>query len=63
MMSKLIGVMTVISCALAEVPKTEFYGSLMKPPVYILGEFYTEVDPSFTRRLYVVPTVYIESSS
>ena len=49
--------------AVAEVPKTEFFGSLMKPPVYIIGEFYTETDASFTRRLYVTPTVYIESRS
>ncbi len=63
MWGKLCIVLAIVGSAVAEVPKTEFYGSLMKPPVYIIGEFYTETDASFTRRLYVTPTVYIESRS
>ena len=63
MLKKLVGLIAVIGIAFAEVPKTEFYGSLMKPPVYMLGEFYTETDAEFNKRLYVVPTVYIESRS
>ena len=47
----------------AEVAKTQFTGSILKPPVYMVGEFYTETKDSFNQQLYVVPSVYIDSSS
>ena len=32
---------------IAEVAKTQFTGSVLKPPVYMVGEFYTETKNSF----------------
>ena len=62
-MEKLIVLLTVIHTTLAAVPKTEFYGSLLQPPVYMVGEYYSETDERGIDRLYVVPTVYIDTSS
>ena len=47
----------------ASVPKTEFTGSKLRPPVYLTGAYYTEPDGLFDEYLYVTPTVYIDALS
>ena len=58
-----VSALPLISTVMGEVAHTEFTGSFLKPPVYMVGEFYTETVSSFDQRLYVVPTVYIDASS
>ena len=51
----------IVAVVDASVPKTEFTGSKLRPPVYLTGAYYSEPDGLFDEYLYVVPTVYIDA--
>ena len=48
---------------IGDVAHTSFYGSLMQPPVYMVGEYFTLTTGTFNTSLYVVPTIYIDAAS